>query len=181
MSELDLLLKAYESHVSTPWRPGLSGAEKVWFLVHSPSNERRLRHRLQEFQIATEEARHGWRHLDITNAFSQWLAAQRNRDGFFKNPGALSVQRFVTYLSQLLIGNMGTAGDNDVVAVTGVGSLFGITRLSEIIKSVEGAIRGRMLVCFPGVREENTYRMFESGDGWNYLAIPITAQRVMSA
>lgn len=124
---------------------------------------------------------HGWRHIDITNAFPQWLAAQRNRDGFFKRPAGLTVQRFVSHLSQVLTQVLSSGSESDVVVVTGVGSLFGITRLSEIIKSVEGAIRGRLLVCFPGVREDNTYRMFESGDGWNYLAIPITAQREMTA
>jgi len=98
MSELDLLLKAYESHVGTPWRNGLSGAEKVWFLVHSPANERRLRRRFQEFQIATQDAGHGWRHIDITDAFPQWLASQRNRDGFFKRPGGLAVRRFGSHL-----------------------------------------------------------------------------------
>jgi len=30
-------------------------------------------------------------------------------------------------------------------------------------------------VLFPGVYEQNNYRMLDARDGWNYLAIPITS------
>ena len=56
----------------------------------------------------------------------------------------------------------------------GVGSLFGFVRVSQVIPLVETHIRGRLLVLFPGVYEQNNYRMLDARDGWNYLAIPIT-------
>ena len=45
--------------------------------------------------------------------------------------------------------------EETVVAVYGVGSLFGFVRISEVIPLVEAHIRGRLLVLFPGrVRAE---------------------------
>ena len=61
------------------------------------------------------------------------------------------------------------------VALYGVASLFGFLRISEILPLVEGHIRGRLLVFFPGVYEQNNYRLLDARDGWNYHAVPITA------
>ena len=66
--------------------------------------------------------------------------------------------------------------DETVVAITGVASLFGFTRISQVLPLVEPHVRGRLLVFFPGVYENNNYRLLDARDGWNYLAIPITAQ-----
>jgi hypothetical protein len=65
--------------------------------------------------------------------------------------------------------------EDTVVALYGVGSLFGFARISEVIPLVESRIRGRLLVLFPGVYEQNNYRLLDARDGWNYLAIPITS------
>jgi hypothetical protein len=40
---------------------------------------------------------------------------------------------------------------------------------------VDDAIRGRVVVFFPGELEQNNYRLLGARDGWNYLAIAITA------
>jgi hypothetical protein len=61
------------------------------------------------------------------------------------------------------------------VAVFGVGALFGFTRVSRVLKLVEPYIRGRLVVFFPGVYDQNNYRLLDARDGWNYLAVPITA------
>jgi len=179
MAELDLLLRAYESHVTTPWRDGLSGSERVWFLVYSPANERRLRHRLDEFAIATRDAGLGWQHLDLTDAFPQWIAAQRHAEGYFKRPEGVPEKRFVEAAAARLRSRLESADERDVVAVTGVGSLFGLTPLSAILKLVDEAIKGRLLVCFPGTyeRDFHRYRLLGAGEGWSYLAAPILAQR----
>jgi len=179
MAELDLLLKTYEAHVSTPWREGLSGSERVWFLVYSPTNERRLRHRLEEFAIATREAGHEWKHLDLTDALPQWIASQRHAEGYFKRPDGLPEKRFVEYAAGRLRTTLESAADRDVVAVSGVGSLFGLTPLSAVLKLVDDAIKGRLLVCFPGTYEKDfhRYRLLGAGEGWSYLAAPILAQR----
>jgi hypothetical protein len=64
------------------------------------------------------------------------------------------------------------------VAVSGVGALFGFTRVSQVLKLVEPSIRGRLVVFFPGQYEENNYRLLDARDGWNYLAVPITLNSV---
>ena len=61
------------------------------------------------------------------------------------------------------------------MGVTGVGALFGLVRVSEVVEDLHGDIRGRLVVFFPGVRNGNTYRLLDARDGWSYLALPIPA------
>jgi hypothetical protein len=42
------------------------------------------------------------------------------------------------------------------------------------LKEVEQAIRGRLVLFFPGEYENRNYRLLDARDGWNYLAVPIT-------
>ena len=71
--------------------------------------------------------------------------------------------------------------ENSVVAVFGVASLFGLARVSEVLKLVEGDVRGRLAVFFPGQYEQNNYRLLDARDGWNYMAVPITIHSAGSA
>ena len=57
----------------------------------------------------------------------------------------------------------------------GVGGLYGFTYLHEVLKAVEPLIRGRVVVFFPGSYDQNTYRLLDARDGWNYMATPITS------
>lgn len=41
---------------------------------------------MDEFEIATQRARHGWISLDLTDACAQWLSRHDYRDGYFENP-----------------------------------------------------------------------------------------------
>ena len=50
----------------------------------------------------------------------------------------------------------------------------GFLRVSELIQSVEPSIRGRLVVFFPGTKNDNNYRLLDARDGWSYLAQPIT-------
>ena len=68
------------------------------------------------------------------------------------------------------------AVESTVVAIYGVASLFGFLKTSELVSKVESVIRGRLLVFFPGEHENNTYRFLDAREGWNYLAVPITAE-----
>lgn len=67
--------------------------------------------------------------------------------------------------------------DNTVVALQGVGSLFGFLKVKEVVDKLAPLVRGRLLVLFPGSYENNNYRLLDGYDGWNYLAIPITADK----
>ena len=62
-----------------------------------------------------------------------------------------------------------------VVGLVGAGSLFGLgaVRLSRLVEEVEPAIRGRLVVFFPGERDGNNYRLLDARDGWSYLALAI--------
>jgi hypothetical protein len=43
-----------------------------------------------------------------------------------------------------------------------------------LISAVERHIKGRLLVFFPGTKEENNYQLLDARDGFNYLAQGIT-------
>jgi hypothetical protein len=69
-----------------PWERNLAGPQRVWFAVYNKAEERRLRRRLEEFEISTKRAKHGWVTIDLTNAFAQWLSNHEYRDGYFETP-----------------------------------------------------------------------------------------------
>jgi len=68
-------------------------------------------------------------------------------------------------------------GDDCVVALQGVGSLFGFLKVKEVVDKLAPKVKGRLLVFFPGSYEDNNYRLLDGYDGWNYLAVPITADK----
>src|ERR1035437_4403002 len=86
MSKIDDLFAGYERFVALPWERNLAGAQKCWFAVYDPHDERRLRARLGAFELATSRAGHTWLLCDITDTFAQWIAAERYRDSFFQIP-----------------------------------------------------------------------------------------------
>lgn len=159
----------------------MSGAEKVWFVVYEPTQERRLRLRLPEFQINTEKAGHTWKQIDLTDAFAAWMAGHRYRESYFKRPELLNEAGLAGFTDaaagEIRAALASTQGDSGaVVAVTGLGSLFGIVRASDVLAQVTQEVRGRLLVFFPGRYENKVYRLLDARDGWNYLAVPITAE-----
>ena len=181
MSEVESLLQEYEKLVSLPWETSLAGAQKVWFAIYDPSQERRLRLRLGEFEVATEHAGHPWKLVDLTDAFAHWMAAHEYREAYFEQPDDLRLalddfaRQVVAQLSQALTAEDVDAGT--MVAILGVGSLFGLTRASQVLENITADIRGRLLVFFPGHHEGSNYRLLDARDGWNYLAVPITAKK----
>ena len=179
MGHVEALVEAYSRFVSISWSTNLSGAERVWILIYPPREERRLRMRLGEFETATMRANHGWKHVDITNFFAEWLSDNDYRESYFEDPELLdpALERFSTAFAQH-VRNCLTArdvGDSTVVAMIGAGSLFGLTRTSYLLEQIESDIRGRLLVFFPGERHGNNYRLLDGRDGSNYRATPITA------
>ena len=178
MDRVDALVSVYRSQLALPWKQGLSGPERVWIAVYPPDIERRLRVRLPEFEIATKDAKRRWRHLDLTSAFADWLAAQEYREAYFEDPDAIkpALQGFAKTLDATIRAAL-SAADVDaetVVAISGVGALFPMVRVSDVIQRAASDIRGRLLIFFPGTYEHGNYRLLDARDGWNYLAIPIT-------
>ena len=181
MSQIEGLLRNYERFVRLPWDHGLAGPQKIWFLIYDPDQERRLRARIEEVRQATVNAGHAWRLVDVTDSFGRWMATQEYRDAYFEEPEYLAdkMPEFVAAVADEVEAAL-TAPDVDahtVVAVLGVGALFGLTRVSALMEAVAPYIRGRLLVFFPGSYDGSVYRLLDARDGWNYLAVPITAEQ----
>jgi len=181
VTKVEGLLAAYERFVSLPWAERVSAEERVWFALYEPREERRLRLRFDAFEEATVRAGHDWAACDLTDAFARWMAAQEYRESYFESPEDLTddlLDDFAEHASRTLssVLRRPEAGEKSVVAVLGVGSLFGLLRVSRLLEMVSSEIRGRLLVFFPGEHDDGSYRLLDARDGWNYLAIPITAQ-----
>ena len=58
------------------------------------------------------------------------------------------------------------------------GSILGERQqVKEVVDKLAPMVTGRLLVFFPGSYEDNNYRLLDGYDGWNYLAVPITADK----
>ena len=75
MSSIDRLLSNYARQVSLPWSPNMAGMQRVWFAVYPPTEERRVRARLPQFEALTLAANHGWSVVDLTDLLPQWISA----------------------------------------------------------------------------------------------------------
>ena len=180
MNRLDLLRMNYLRVCGMPWDESVSGAQRVWIAVYDKQDERKLRSRLGLFEEGTRHAGHGWYSIDLTDAFPEWLCGEENSAyaaGYFDAPDLLD-EAVLSNFKQTVIDSVGRALDSlpadAVLALYGIASLFGFARVSEILPQVELSIRGRLLIFFPGVYEQDNYRMLDAQDGWNYHAIPIT-------
>jgi hypothetical protein len=176
VSAIDDACNAYERQLKEPWTAHLSGPERVWMLTYRPDSERRLRHRLPMFRTATEAAGCTWQLIDVTTSFEQWLGAHEYRDEYLADPDALyhgALDDFAEGLTNEVVSQLRQATNQTVSVLLGAASLFGLVRLSRLLSAVADEIPGRMLVLFPGTREDNNYRLLDGYDGWNYLAVPI--------
>ena len=179
MGRVEDLADRYERHVSAPWPRNLAGAQKAIFVVYDKSDERKLRAKRREFEMRTREAGHQWREVDLTDVFPRWMAQDEYREAYFESPEDLTLKlqaEFVEFAAGQLREAL-TAPDVDedtVVGVFGAATLYGFTRISEVLRHVEGDIRGRLVLFFPGDHDQNNYRLLDARDGWNYLAVPIT-------
>ena len=180
MAGVERLLTNYEKYVRLPWESMLAGAQKVWFAIYSPTDERRLRARLGAFETATIQAGHGWIWHDLTDAFPVWMAEQEYRESYFASPEdmEMALEDFATSVitSVREVLQRTDADENTVVVLTGLASLFGFMRASHLVEAIASLVKGRLLVFFPGERDGNNYKMLDARDGWNYLAIPITSE-----
>jgi hypothetical protein len=184
-SRLAKLAAAYRQHLSVPWQTGLAAIQRVIFAVYDKTDELRLRAHVGEFELATQQAGKKWLLLDLTNAFPDWMAAQEYRDAYFESPEDLAgyqtgeLTQFAADLTAKLRSRVqAEAGPDTVIALLGVGTLFGLARVSSVVEGLKDSVEGRLLVFFPGEYhpETHTYRLLDARDGWNYLAVPLLAQ-----
>lgn len=177
MGKIEELAKIYKRHLSVPWQRTLSGAQRVMMVVYDKELERALRARIGEFEEATRSAGHGWKLIDCTRWFAEWMAKEEYRDDYFGDPDLLGMEleeEFQHEIARKLATELEAADEGSVVAVLGVASLYGFLRVSGLIHMVEPSIHGRLVVFFPGTKNGNNYRLLDARDGWNYLAQGIT-------
>lgn len=181
MSKIKQLLHNYSKHIAIPWRKDAAPAQRVIFCVYSEQYERALRARIDEFELETTRAGHAWLRFDLTHTFAEWLAGQRYAKKYFYQPELLEnlLPNYQEYLAQRF-GELIESESPDaesVVAISGVGSLFGLLRVRNVVDDFAPRVPGRLVVFFPGSFENNNYRLLDGYDGWNYLAVPITAEK----
>ncbi len=179
MGRIEELANRYHNHISAPWQRNLAGDQKAIFLVYPKEDERKLRARLELFEMATIDAGHNWKFFNFTKIFSTWMANTEYRELYFESPEDLTMKLrsdFLQFTAQELrkVLMAPDVNDDTVVAVYGVASLYGFIKVSLVLKEVVHDIRGRLLLFFPGEFDNNNYRLLDARDGWNYLAVPIT-------
>lgn len=183
-SRLNRLASGYRQHLSVPWQEGLAAIQRVIFAVYDKTDELRLRAQVDEFALITEQAGKRWLLIDVTDEFPRWMADQEYRDAYFECPEDLAgyqsgeLTEFIDWLVARLRAQIAEHARSDtVVALLGVGSLFGLARVSTVVEGIKDAVAGRLLVFFPGEYhpESHSYRLLDARDGWNYLAVPLMA------
>lgn len=182
MSRVKRLIKSYNKYISVPWRADAAAAQRVIFCVYNENEERLLRAKIDEFEIVTRQSGHEWATFDLTDTFAIWMTSQRYAKSYFQKPHLLStllpkylafiVEEFESFLQKKEVGA------HFVVALKGVGSLFGFLKVKEVVDKLAPMVEGRLLVFFPGdMPSPNNYRLLDGYDGWNYLAVAITSDK----
>ena len=186
MNRIELLNKNYQRFWENSWDRNVAGAQRVWLAVYNKEDERKLRLRLGLFEESTHHMGRKWKSIDLTDEFANWMCGSDNSDyseSYFESIDSLDNAKLGEFM-QSVVAHIRAAlaelpdPDNTVLALYGIGAIFGFLKISEILPLVEGNIKGRLLVFFPGVYEQNNYRLLDARDGWNYLAFPITASDV---
>ncbi|WP_298862733.1 BREX protein BrxB domain-containing protein [uncultured Microbacterium sp.] len=182
MSRVSDLVYAYKAELSLTWKSKVSGGERVWMLVYPPGLERQMRHAQPDIELATAQAGRVWAVLDVSDDFGLWLSAHRHAEAFYEDPSDLTpsiLDQFETTLVARIRQALEAAPENAVVALVGIGSIFPFLRASSVIKSIESAVTGRLLVLFPGIHDPEThsFRLLDARDGFNYRARVIDPQK----
>ncbi len=178
MSKIDLLLDNYTKYIGLPWQGELAPAQRVLFCVYNEQDELRFQLKIDEFQIKTEQLNHNWLAIDVTKSFTTWLSKQKYKLKYFENPKLIepAIRLFEKALQKEIVDKIGqnSIDENTVVAIHGIGALFGQIKIKQLVELIAPLIPGRLLVFFPGTYENDNYRLLNAYDGWNYLAVTIT-------
>jgi len=181
MSKIKRLLQSYRKYIAVPWRSDAAAAQRVIFCVYGENEELRLRANIDEFGLATEQTLHCWEVFDLTDTFPTWLSEQRYAKSYFEKPHLLPtlLPKYLDFIAEKFNAflHQGNLTEGTVVALSGVGSLFGFLKVKDVVDRFAPMVQGRLLVFFPGSYENNNYRLLDGYDGWNYLAVPITADK----
>ena len=178
MSRLDRLIEQFGRHLGAPRPKVLSAAERVLLIVYEPPLERAVRGRASDFEAACGPARR-WVAVDLTSALADFLNDQpaAEREDLFGYPEAapqVFAADFPDYVGSRVQDAADRVGDGGVLAVTGVGSLFGACPLSAVLEKVEPPESGHLAVFLPGEDNPAGVRPLGGPPNWNYTATVIT-------
>lgn len=182
MSRVSDLVDAYKAALSLAWNNSLSGGERVWMLVYPPELERQMLFALPSLGLATTQAGRDWTVIDVTDDFGRWLSSHTYAKSFYEDPTDLTqaiLDQFEAALVTRIRKALGEAAETAVVALVGIGSIFPFLRASSVIKSIDSAVNGRLLVLFPGTHDPEThsFRLLDARDGFNYRARVLDPQK----
>jgi len=174
---VDRLIAAFQAQLRHPWSADRSGGERVWFLVIDPDKMRSVLAQKEAFRQAAQGAGKQWHEIDLTDTFGSWMASLEYANHYFARPqrAASLPGDFVEWLRKDVERQIQDAqlGRHSLLVLSGTESLFGLTKLSGVVHSIEDSVPGRLLVLFPGQYHQPQYRLLDARDGWNYLAVPI--------
>ncbi len=185
MSRIDTLLANFQRHVSLPLRPNLPFKQRVWFLVYPPEDERRLRLKKDEFEMAAKDQDLGWLSIDLSGSYADWIDTidEDERESVLAVPEiaeSYAEEGFREFLRQHILGAMDQVTPDDaprtIIALSGLLELYDFIHVSDVINDLGRSYPGVLLAFFPGERRDNTYRFLSARHGWDYLAIPILAE-----
>jgi len=177
MSKVEQLIKKFESIINEPWQSGLSGAEKVWFLIFDPVDLKKVHFNLSEFEMTTKNADREWLMISMNEYFSTWLSQHDYKESYFEEPEYISDALqgdFKDFVMNDISAQLKSNSENTLVVLKDASAIFGFVKLSEIVQDISKQIQGRLMVLFPGEFTNNQYRLMDARDGWDYLARPIT-------
>jgi len=175
MSVVDSLCREYERVLRLRWPARLSGEERVWMVVYDPPQERRIRARLVQFELATKETGRNWRLVTLESVFPEWLGSNKYREQLFANPKALpgALGAYRTRLAEVVRAEHGGSGRPDRRRLDRRRiSFWALERVRAHCIGCR-SINGILLVFFPGRHEGTVYRLMDARTNWNYLALAI--------
>jgi hypothetical protein len=177
MGRIEDLAERFHRHIATPWQRTIAGAQRVIMVVYDKELERTLRERIGLFDEACRATKHDWHQVDLTTSFARWLGKDEYAESYFESPEDLALrleQEFPKVVAAAIREKLVAVDQDSVVGLFGVGSLFGLARVSAVLRLIETDIPGRLVVFYPGQFEQNKYRLLDATDGFNYMAVPIT-------
>ncbi len=105
---------------------------------YDPTQERRLRLRIPEFELVSKKAGHSWKLVELTDSFAKWMSQHEYRDAYFEQPEDMELACKI--FAEAVANEVRTAlqaedvDANTIVAIVGLASLFGLTRASLLFE-----------------------------------------------
>ncbi|MCB0024046.1 MAG: DUF1788 domain-containing protein [Caldilinea sp.] len=178
MSKIKQLIDSYQRYMMIRWQRDAAPSQRVIFCVYPETAELALRARIGEFELASAIGGHRWACFDLTDLFARWMAGHKYAKSYFAAPDRLAtvLHTFLPYLTEEFETFLHDckADEETVVALMGVGALFGFVKVKAVVDAFAPLVTGRLVVLFPGSYENNNYRLLDGYDGWDYRAVPIT-------